>query len=904
MEEEPTSRKQLEQRFQHPGAASSAGVLLRGTDGTGRVAWVVTPLAAEHGWRTVHLDVAPPASRAGSGLAPLLSQLRGLAPQAALDAAARRIERDPEGKLDGWSSRFARLLTHELQTSPPVVIVLDGAHHLDDVAVDALATTDREADPAALAIVLGVPAGNDPRFTSLGLPLLDVAALRVTGLVELTRGRTGRYLSPGVSEAILAHAQDDPSHALEMIVQLDDDQLAGWTALPIPLPAVASWSDPLQAWEPPTRAALLLAALAHTPSRRVVQHAAHLDSLPAGVLDAPEEAGLVRIDDDSVRFPRPLDRSAVVAAAGLADRRRAHGLLATAFAAVAPGSQAAHVHHLAASRSRSADEMLPHHRSLAEAEERGGRPLAAARAWVAAAATTADRTLAGQWIAHAAALARAAGVAAWGDALTTPDREGAPRRLPSTDDGLLRTLHQLTSDAETTAADPRAAARLYAAGAVAALLAGELSAADDAARRASTLAPPGTDAAAAAGITVAVVDTISGRSDDVATRIVHHLTALPQPRQDPDATLVRVAGLLARIWQGDVDGARVDLRALTAALDSAGHVGHLPLVLASLAHADQRRGWWDAAAEHAQHARDLAARTDLPHVSGFAVIALALIAAARGQRERATRLTEDIIAIAAAAGTESMRQYAAAAEGLLELSLGRPDAAIDRLEAADDEARRRGVGRSSVVSCVSDLLLAYLDGGHTTRAEQLVARLEVEAGTTDDPRVHAIVRRGRAMLGPIDEAIAHLEASSAYFGQVVDPFEQARDRALSARVRLQLGDVGGARIDARVARLTFTALRATPWVQQVDQMLVDAERTGTSTLLDGLTPQERRVADLVAVGSTNREIAETLSLSPKTVEYHLNHIYGKLGMSSRGALIRLVLDAGGPAPARKVDPRA
>jgi DNA-binding NarL/FixJ family response regulator len=59
--------------------------------------------------------------------------------------------------------------------------------------------------------------------------------------------------------------------------------------------------------------------------------------------------------------------------------------------------------------------------------------------------------------------------------------------------------------------------------------------------------------------------------------------------------------------------------------------------------------------------------------------------------------------------------------------------------------------------------------------------------------------------------------------------------------------------------------------------------------LGELTERERRISQLVSEGLTNNEIAAALSVSAKTVEAHLGHVYRKLGIRSRTELTRLVL---------------
>jgi DNA-binding CsgD family transcriptional regulator len=67
--------------------------------------------------------------------------------------------------------------------------------------------------------------------------------------------------------------------------------------------------------------------------------------------------------------------------------------------------------------------------------------------------------------------------------------------------------------------------------------------------------------------------------------------------------------------------------------------------------------------------------------------------------------------------------------------------------------------------------------------------------------------------------------------------------------------------------------------------------------LDALTARELRVAQLAAAGSTNRQVAQILFISPRTVEHHLRNIYLKLGISSRPELHALMAGVGGLATA-------
>ena len=86
------------------------------------------------------------------------------------------------------------------------------------------------------------------------------------------------------------------------------------------------------------------------------------------------------------------------------------------------------------------------------------------------------------------------------------------------------------------------------------------------------------------------------------------------------------------------------------------------------------------------------------------------------------------------------------------------------------------------------------------------------------------------------------------------------------------------------------------WVERVRVELrasgQSARRRDPSTL-DQLTAQERQIAQRVAEGHTNRDIAAQLFLSPRTIDFHLRNIFRKLDISSRMQLVHLDFDAAG-----------
>ncbi|HEU4349287.1 MAG TPA: LuxR C-terminal-related transcriptional regulator [Actinoplanes sp.] len=232
------------------------------------------------------------------------------------------------------------------------------------------------------------------------------------------------------------------------------------------------------------------------------------------------------------------------------------------------------------------------------------------------------------------------------------------------------------------------------------------------------------------------------------------------------------------------------------------------------------------------------------------------------------------------------------AETILELGLGRYDAALTGaldIYRADPpglgtqvladlvEAASRCHQRESAAAAARRLAERALAGGSATgngllaRADALIAdRADVEAG------FRASADRLTAADSPAETARTHL-----LFGEWLRRHRRRRD------ARDQLGR----------ARDMFTAMGATAFARRASGELdATGERVGhrAGTPPDRLTPQEEKVARLVAEGASNRQVGEHLFISTNTVEYHLQKIFRKLGVSSRTQLVRALLERSDP----------
>lgn len=207
---------------------------------------------------------------------------------------------------------------------------------------------------------------------------------------------------------------------------------------------------------------------------------------------------------------------------------------------------------------------------------------------------------------------------------------------------------------------------------------------------------------------------------------------------------------------------------------------------------------------------------------------------------------------------------------------------------AADVAIRRAFGEAADPMSRARLLGPYVEivvaAGDASAARQAIDELDALAGTLDQPYLHALAAQshGLVILAEGDASSALVELRRAWIGwrDLEAPYNAARVRVRVALACRALGDDDGAQMELDAARAAFAELGAAPDVELV------AELSGTAPAEDttGLTSREREVLALVATGKSNRQIADELTISEKTVASHLSHIFTKLGLTSRTAV--------------------
>ena len=211
-------------------------------------------------------------------------------------------------------------------------------------------------------------------------------------------------------------------------------------------------------------------------------------------------------------------------------------------------------------------------------------------------------------------------------------------------------------------------------------------------------------------------------------------------------------------------------------------------------------------------------------------------------------------------------------------------------------SRRAGYDPATL-RIVPDAIEALVAVERLDDAARLVDDLERRGARTHRPWALATGARCRGLLeaasGQLDVAQAALHIAVKEHQRLPQPFEAARTLLALGTVQRRQKQRRAARESFDEALRCFDRLGATSWAAKTRAEL--GRIAGRSTNRLALTATEEQVAQLVAAGRVNREVAATLFISVKTVETNLTRVYRKLGVTSRRELARHINRAPPPA---------
>ncbi|QXG76062.1 AAA family ATPase [Modestobacter sp. L9-4] len=883
--------------------AGGAAVLVTGEPGIGKTTLVEE--AADHavaaGYTVLRcVGVEHERTVGFGGLHQLLHPLTGHLPQLPRRQQATLATVFGTDDAEGQVRAPDRLLVHaatlglleEASADRPLLLLVEDVQWLDRSSADLLGVLTRRATQTRVVLLATLRTGDTapadrPGWQVEQLQLAPLSAEESGQLLdELGTPPTGRLRA-----RVLEEAYGNPLALRELAVLVQDPGApADADRLPrLPLPQRledAFMQQVLRLPDPTQRFLLVAAAGEDAPLGEVVAAARDLGLHPLDLAPA-EAAGLVRVLAHELRFRHPLVRSAVYGAAPFAARLAVHEALA--------GSTSAgrSTWHRAAATPDPDEQVARALTDVAEDAAQRGAQAEASAAYERAAALSVDPAARLRRLVEAAETARLAGLASAAS--------------------LSATVRPLLAD---PSAEPALAVR-------AAVTRWRLSAShgewagriEELVRLAEDLAgPTGTAhpharmrALSAAAIGVNVLHpggTLPGRVRDALAAV--------RPLGVPDAEL-QVALLLvdplqhAARWRGrlgQIGGAVPAPNRLATAAEA---IQDLPTAAAL----------WSTATELTRQAREVSEECLTLHgqalvrvVTGDLTGALAsaeltrrmsgdaglfiVQAAALGVLAQASTWTGDLERAAAAlqqaqttAGSAPVGRTAAElhwAAGLLALAEHRH---------RDAWVRLRQVEEHPVVAAwaIGDLTEAAVRSGKAAEVTGVVEQLERDNAVFGSPHLAMLLHRSRALLcdGP-DAEDAYRAATAA--GEVGGaPLELARTRLAHGVWLRRQRQIGSAVEPLTEALNAFDAAGARLWAERAAAELraagaapVDRHPRGARDAAALLTAQELQIAHLAADGHTNKEIADQVYLSHRTVGSHLYRIFPKLGLTSRAQL--------------------
>jgi len=845
-------------------------------------------------------------------LRPVLSSASGLPGGQAQALLAAFGLAAAAGVPDPLLTRVAVLtLLSDLSERSQVLVVADDAHWIDRGSLEVLAFVASRLDAERVVLLIGArgqapPPGFGRGFPELRLePLSAVdAGLLLDGQPRPPRGRA--------RQQVLAQAAGNPMALIELATVIADDPGASrrWAAEPLPLTdrLSAVITTRFAALPEQARAAMLLAAVADGVDLRV---AASRGAGPdARALAPAEERGLVKVDRTGLRFSHPLVRSAVYHSAPFAQRAAAHRRLAESLHDQ-PDRRAWHLAAAALQPDEHVASLLE--ATAAEAQHRGGAA-AAALAMERAAELSPDRADQARRLVAAASAAVPTGQGDW-------VQELARRALEVTADPELRltarhdaawalawsgrrsaALSALISVAEEASRDlpglawdavGSAATVAYQSGASAGRLAVDRALAR--LERQEQQAP-----GRVPGINVDVLRLwIRASADPVVGRdqLVPQLRKiLSSPIEEPSLWRVACAAWL-------LDESELAISLLQDAMNrlrAPGVRGTSGGSLTVLGWAYIDTGRWDEALDVAAEAAGIAEAGNMEIVAASADVITATVLAMRADTGAARWHAARALATVNPAESGLVTARARRALGIAALADGSYLQAFTQLARLFSEDGAPLHNYASYLG-VADLAAAAVRADRRMEGSDVIENALGRLNGRVSARLEQLIARARGILADPDVAEAHFDKALADPAGEQWPFERAQLRLDYAEWLRRRRRINEAKAVLTEALGTFQRLGARSWAERGQAELracgVAVTRPpGEPDVLEELTPQQRQIVRLASDGLTDREIADRLFLSPRTVSSHLYRSYPKLGVASRHQLRDVIArTSGSPA---------
>jgi len=305
-----------------------------------------------------------------------------------------------------------------------------------------------------------------------------------------------------------------------------------------------------------------------------------------------------------------------------------------------------------------------------------------------------------------------------------------------------------------------------------------------------------------------------------------------------------------------------------------------------------RAGRLSRAVERSRELQVVIGQMGMPRMLPFGLFARALVAAHLGRVEEASEAAGEGAAASGRTGTKLFHVLNRWVLGFLELSLGDARAASGHLRSLPGELEEMGYRNPGVRPVYGDAIEARIGAGDLEVDAEL-ERLESRGRALDNPWALAVAARCRGLLlgarGDVAGAIGELERALEEHEHSQQPLERGRTLlALGATLR-RAKRRAVARTVLTDALELFDAIGTPLWSEKAAGEL--ARLPGRRPAAEGLTETERRVAELVADGLSNKEVAAQLFVTVRAVEATLSKVYAKLGVHSRTQLAGRLSDA-------------